>query len=207
MSWQHTLTTAQAIREILLSLALFVGGIWALYRYWYLERKEAQVELERLKSRIGQTSCLNISVVCTVRETDEAFDLIGDVRINNPGTTALLFDVTQTPPIRISRLRLNAQGLYEVSADVLELGFLSTEVLGTCDVESEGNASMKFVARLPGPEIYLVEFWSRIEIDRMKEFPHTSWMSSVIVEVSAEAAMMGRCTVSSGTPPAGAAPA
>lgn len=184
MDWAVSLTTAQTVREILLSLALFVGGGWAVYRYWYLERREAQLEIKRLESQIGLSSYLNIEIHHRLRAVDDAFDLIGDVAIHNPGTRNITFDLTQVEPIRISRLRLGESGQYGVDGEPLSLHFLASESINTCLLEPNGSASMKFVARLAGPELYVVEFWSRIASGTS----NSSWMAYVIVEVSAAAA-------------------
>ena len=189
MTWQATLVAAQATREILLSIALLVGGIWALFRYRKLERTEAQLERKRQEALIGLSSYLNISIVTTVRQDGDAFDILGDVRIHNPGTAGLKCNLNEVPPVRIARLELNDEGDYVVSAEARTLGFLATEEIGWCILESEGEASLKFVARVDGPALYLVEFWSRIGIDTsVVDFPSTSWMSNTIVEVSPEAA-------------------
>jgi hypothetical protein len=175
------LTTAQAVREILLSIALLVGGVWALYRYWYLESPHAQLDFKRQEAQIGLTSYLNIDMTHRLRADGDAFDVIGEIRIENPGNKAVLLDFRGTKPIRVSKLQPGADGQYEALGNPLLLPILFSEPINDLALEGKGRGSLKFVARLKEPGLYSVEFWSKS--------PGTAglWASYIIIDVSAAA--------------------
>jgi hypothetical protein len=168
----------------LLSLALLIGGIWALYRYWYLERSAAQIDLKEKESQIGLTAYLNIAIAHRLRVDGDAIDLIGDIHIENPGTKGILVDLTQMDPIRISRLILGANGQYQAQPDPLRLPILASEPIHDVAIEGKGMASLKFVARFQEEGLYSIEFWSTSE--KTSGF----WASYIIAEVSAAAAAL-----------------
>ena len=106
---------ADGIKSIVLSLAVVVGGFWAVYEFSSLHRVEkAKEELENLKKRNYQQASLKIDLEANSMDEPDGISLIGSVSITNIGTrNAHLEFPESTPPITVSKVRYGDNGKLE----------------------------------------------------------------------------------------------
>jgi hypothetical protein len=184
--WPHWKLIFETVREGLLIIGLFLGVLWAVWRYIFIERNKAQAE----KARMESPPYLNTDIVCNVIEHDGLFDLVGDVTIFNPGHADIKFDLTALPPICITRVIADENGDFTLSEDVRLPALLATGGIDDCILEGQGTASLKFISRFSNPQICLVEFTSEIisnipELAQTKAVPppNRNWKAIEIVHI------------------------
>jgi len=157
--WSHVKLVAESVKEILLGIGILVGGGWAVYQYIYMSSHSAQ---RRAKLRESPPH-INITINHNLFKRDDgSYDLVGEVVMEHTGTGELFCDLKNTPPITICRLTRSDEGEFDTLEECTYPRIMSTEKFLHGTMQPNGMWSLKFVEKVEGKQVYLIEFKSRI---------------------------------------------
>lgn len=101
---------------MVLTVAILVGSIWALYTFDVLHQKDKAVaELKEIRDRIKGTNASNISISAETFPLDEGrFGILASVLIQNTGTKGIFIDwSSEETPLLIYKVRIeNGDSLF-----------------------------------------------------------------------------------------------
>jgi hypothetical protein len=109
---------ADIANKIIVSLAIVVGGGWALYKFEISESPTAQLDLDRIKRICAERGSLDIRIDAT----HKGKILFGKVVVKNIGTREVSLDMRQEAPIYVAELNFTSDGDTKAS-NIIKAGF------------------------------------------------------------------------------------
>lgn len=181
----------EAIKNIALTLAVVVGGVWSLYTFWSLQSStKAAAELEELNSRIFRQPVLQIefTLAQAALESDPEKYLSGHVEIQNIGKrNALIKFQNGTPPFTASRVSFGASGEPVLGE---KFGQYPPKYAGY-SIRVGDTEKIPFFLKVGAAGLYFVDFEVQVAEHHLDEDVEDSaamsWASSVYIEVKENA--------------------
>ena len=177
----------EAIKNIVVAVAVVIGGVWTLYTFWSLQSSNrAAAELEELNSRIFRQPVLQIDfdIKQESLSNDPSNYISGYVNIKNIGKrNALIKFINNNPPFTASEVTFDSAG-----GPVLgnKYGQYPPKYAGY-SVRVGDTEKIPFFLRVGKSGLYFVDFEVQVsehQIDGKGESVETmSWASSEYIEV------------------------
>ena len=172
---QRTKEWADLAKSLLTSLAILIGGGWALYTFVLTERPQALVDIEILKEHCLERGSLDIKIIDNKKSYPQLKGAIfGAVEIKNVGTRPVLLDISQRPPIRISTVEFDEGVIKQktiLKAFDLEFFRAPSEIsvaagqmsglqpIDKISILPGRTVSESFVAKVTSSGWYMIDFW------------------------------------------------
>lgn len=149
----------ETIQSLAVSVAVLVGGSWALYKYVILESPTGQVALDELKRICASRGSLDIKI----EATDETLQLFGKVLIKNIGTRVVALDMREDSPITVSQLAFPEPGKIEAATTFLvkfpyQFGQAPIAGLDFFSILPGRTVELHFATAVKNPGAYLISF-------------------------------------------------
>jgi hypothetical protein len=200
---------ANFVQSLLTSLAILVGGGWAVYTFWWTQSPQALVDIETLKDRCLRKGSLDIKIVDNIKSYPQLKDtIVGAVEFKNVGTRPVLLDLANDHPIRISKVEFTDNGTiaHQTISQVVDLEFYRAPSVNSTPLPAEAESKISilpgrtvsepFVAKVKSNGWYMIDFWGgKRDIETTdatcsksltdaKELPEFAWEATAIVLVS-----------------------
>ncbi|CAH7247906.1 conserved hypothetical protein [Vibrio chagasii] len=105
------LSNAEKVHYIVISAAVIIGGVWALYTFDVLNQRDtAAAQLKEIQDRIKGTNASNIDIRPSTFELDNGnYGVIVNVSIQNTGTKDIFIDWSELEtPLAVYKIRMES---------------------------------------------------------------------------------------------------
>ena len=99
---------AKLIKEIMLIVALVIGGIWAYYRFVVLESASAKIAYEKA---LANSKAFGMQVAIEASSfAEHGCKVFGTVSLQNLGSEQVEIDLATSPPVSVSPIAIDRAG-------------------------------------------------------------------------------------------------
>jgi hypothetical protein len=169
-------------QNLLISLAVVVGGVWTIFMFW-TERPDRKAEREAFARPI-----INVEVTAEQIDMDDNGGLyvFAVAKLKNHGNLTGVIDLKATPPFRISRIAFSGE---RVAVGELQAPIAARNVTGTTTAALGAQAYDEYhVFRVAEPGHYYVQFLaplaeSDFKVDKLLPLDAKNWWGATRLEV------------------------
>lgn len=164
MSLADFSTLADAIQSILIGLAVIIGGVWALFRFWSLrEAEKANAELKALKKSLEERPTFKVVIEASRLGATGKFptQLLTKIVVYNLGNRSDVIDWSQ------SRLLVSKVARFEGGKVEYEIpSYLKPSspdiTLISTSIDPREEESFHILVPVPEPGTYYLEFTANV---------------------------------------------
>ena len=151
---------AEGIQAIAIAVAVIIGGIWAVYRFWSLrELGRARIDLERLKKAMTERATINVSLSARPQISPDGKEYYIELAalVSNVGNRTEVFDWSEggvyTAPV-VGQHEGNV-----ILGDWIETQPLSWSPVISSALSPSETTVFAFLIPIPKPGIYHIAFY------------------------------------------------
>lgn len=158
---------ADGIHNIVIVIALIVGGIWTLWTFSSLgERQKAQDERQKAQDELFKQAVLDIILDCKQEQLNNEDYIHANVKIVNHGKRNTFLDFSDSP-CQVHKLVFNDDGSAETTFSISQDNLTSRSIV----LRSGATQEYPFVIKVPEKGFYVVEY--RVPLDSTEFTEHT----------------------------------